>query len=268
MSSGAEADAAALAALYNSLYTVNCCFVAVSVLFIYDSIVTFNREVTCFRTAKWTVATFLFLANKGISMILSVISLVSLATFPSDEMVPWAVFSGLRARALSGKYLGLLVFALSVAPIGVNLEPYISCMFLHNKPPGPTIDLIIYLRVLFILNTLHLILILLSVAIEGGSSYITIFTAPLTAILMSRFLLQLQEASQVTVRVDSDDPLHMSLNGSEDTPSFVRSLGGVIDPDLRHDDFDNNPEPDLQRHSELEEAREQVSRAVPSSSQA
>ncbi|RPD59049.1 hypothetical protein L227DRAFT_654427 [Lentinus tigrinus ALCF2SS1-6] len=262
MSSGAEADAAALAALYNSLYTVNCCFVAVSVLFIYDSIVTFNREVTCFRTAKWTVATFLFLANKGISMILSVISLVSLATFPSDEMVPWAVFSGLRARALSGKYLGLLVFALSVAPIGVNLSDRLplSYVFICNGT--------VYFVVLFILNTLHLILILLSVAIEGGSSYITIFTAPLTAILMSRFLLQLQEASQVTVRVDSDDPLHMSLNGSEDTPSFVRSLGGVIDPDLRHDDFDNNPEPDLQRHSELEEAREQVSRAVPSSSQA
>ncbi|RPD58983.1 hypothetical protein L226DRAFT_572406 [Lentinus tigrinus ALCF2SS1-7] len=237
MSSGAGADAAALAALYNDLYTGTYCIMAASVLFIYDSIVTFNREVACFRTAKWTGAKCLFVINKGISVTIYVLELVSFASkFHSDEL-----------------FLGH--------------EDYES--FFAGVADGSLGRIL--LSVLFILNTLHLTFILLSVAINTSrSTYITVFTGPLTAILMSRFLLQLQEASQVTVRVDSDDPLHMSLNGSEDTPSFVRSLGGVIDPDLPRDDVDDDePEQDLQPHSESDgQEGEHASQAATSSSQA
>ena len=51
--------------------------------------------------------------------------------------------------------------------------------------------------------------------------------------LFSRFLLGLQEASQMVVRVDADHPLHLS-NGPDAIPSFVRQSGSVaaIDPNL------------------------------------
>lgn len=49
---------------------------------------------------------------------------------------------------------------------------------------------------------------------------------------MSRFLLELQEADQMVVRLDRDDPLHFSRNPYDDTPSFISSLGAFINPDL------------------------------------
>ena len=51
----------------------------------------------------------------------------------------------------------------------------------------------------------------------------------ITAILVSRFLLELQEVSQTVLRADCDDPLHLSVALYDDKPSFVGSLGAVID---------------------------------------
>lgn len=54
-----------------------------------------------------------------------------------------------------------------------------------------------------------------------------------TAILTSRFLLDLQEGSQRVVRLDPEDPLHSSRNlYGESTPSFISSLGGFVNPDV------------------------------------
>ena len=58
----------------------------------------------------------------------------------------------------------------------------------------------------------------------------------ITAILVSRFLLQIQEAGQEVVRVDSDDPLHISMDERDDTPSFIRSLGAVVDQECLRDE--------------------------------
>ncbi|KAI0708806.1 hypothetical protein C8T65DRAFT_740025 [Cerioporus squamosus] len=285
MSSDAEASAAAVATLHNILNTNAYCAVAASSLFLYDAVVTFDREVAYFWRAGWTGASLLFFANKGISLILYVLVLVGLTSFSSDQqaflavpvlqIIPWAVFSALRAYALSkSKALGLLVFALSVAPAGVNLVPsaeqpsvtiisrvplivadilliYITWANLSSGgvPRGigqskrrslPDIllcDGTVYFIVLLVLNGLHLTLEVLSVALTAdNTSYVPIFTGPITAILVSRFLLQLQEASQTVVRVDSDDPLHISMNTYDGTPSFIRSLGAVIDPDRPRDD--------------------------------
>ncbi|KAI0697858.1 hypothetical protein C8T65DRAFT_18470 [Cerioporus squamosus] len=90
-----------------------------------------------------------------------------------------------------------------------------------------------YFVVLFILNVLHFVFSLTALAVtENGTSYLTVFTAPLTAILISRFLLDLQEANQAVVRVDSDNSSHSPSNPWNDTPSFISSLGAFINPDL------------------------------------
>ncbi len=57
------------------------------VLFLYDSFLTFDREVAYFWTAKHiSGGALLFFVNKWITMTVYVMSLVSFASFPSDEV--------------------------------------------------------------------------------------------------------------------------------------------------------------------------------------
>ncbi|KAI0704196.1 hypothetical protein C8T65DRAFT_830827 [Cerioporus squamosus] len=117
----------------------------------------------------------------------------------------------------------------------------------------------IYFIVLFALNVLHLTFTATAVAGDGsdGDSVITYFTAPITAILISRFLLALQEASQAVVRIDRDDPLHSSRNPWDSTPSFISSLGGFINPDLSARSDDDGFELELQVHLPPEAGEEE-----------
>ncbi|KAI0697835.1 hypothetical protein C8T65DRAFT_17825 [Cerioporus squamosus] len=99
----------------------------------------------------------------------------------------------------------------------------------------------IYFVCLFILNVLHLVFsctALAGTSSAPGASDVTEFTAPITTLLISRFLLALQEANQMVVRIDSDDPRHSSRNPYDSTPTFISSLGGFINPELsaRSDD--------------------------------
>ena len=48
-----------------------------------------------------------------------------------------------------------------------------------------------------------------------------------TAVLVSRFLLHLQESAARTLRVDSDHPLHLSMDSARGVPSFVRFVGSI-----------------------------------------
>ena len=56
----------------------------------------------------------------------------------------------------------------------------------------------------------------------------------LNAILVSRFLLELQEADRAVVRLDCDDPLHTSRSLWDDSLRFtISSFGGAANPDSR-----------------------------------
>ncbi len=61
----------------------------------------------------------------------------------------------------------------------------------------------------------------------------------ITAILISRFLLELQEANRMDIRVDPDEPLYSSRDPYS-RPSFISSLGGFVNPaGLARSDDDN-----------------------------
>ncbi|TFK82230.1 hypothetical protein K466DRAFT_603848 [Polyporus arcularius HHB13444] len=366
MSSNADA-AAATVALFSTFFAGNYCTVASSVLFIYDTFITLTGEVTFFWTAKGIGgASLLFFANKWISMTVYVILLVSFVSFHSDKMildvcscssfviaerameilqfVPAAAFSTLRAYVLSrSKLLGLLVAALSLAPVGANLVEYGYQFSGENFPPfgcvaanhstvalnlrfgsfhlvtcirtdcvqgDDTVTIVsrasliaadtiliyitwtklrgwdgltdikrskrltlsdvlfrggtVYFVILFIMPILHLVLSITAVAGEnsaGGFSVITSFTAPITAILISRFLLKLQETNHMVVRLEPDDLLHSSRNPWDSTPSFISSLGGFINPELaRRSDSDNDGD-DLQDFPPSEAPEEEEVRA-------
>ncbi len=117
---------------------------------------------------------------------------------------------------------------------------------------------------------------------DSGFSVITAFTAPyvysthhaghrtipqasahmnsicrITAILISRFLLELQATNHMVVKLDADDPLHLSRNAWDgSTPSFISSLGGFINPELaaRSDDDDDGVDLQDRPPSEAPEA--------------
>ena len=57
--------------------------------------------------------------------------------------------------------------------------------------------------------------------------------------LVGRFLLHLQEAGTRTLRVNTDDPLHLAVTS---TPSFVRAGMGTVADDPS---YGNNPEPEV-----------------------
>ena len=60
-------------------------------------------------------------------------------------------------------------------------------------------------------------------------------------------MLELQEANLVTIRVNSDDPLHFSRSS---TPSFIQSqFGAAINPNLEPHEIDE----DLQWDLDIEE---------------
>ncbi|TFK91434.1 hypothetical protein K466DRAFT_582813 [Polyporus arcularius HHB13444] len=302
------------AALFDALYTGEYFNLAAAVVFIYDVLITLDREVACFWTSEQSGASLLFFSNKWISVTLYVMmTLVGSASFPSDQvieamtvlqLVPAAIFSALRAYALSrSKLLGLLILTLSLGPVGANLVVYgyqlsgfnlppFGCVGKDNATKAITLSictviigsrvpvviadtLLIYITwaklssksvledfrlskrlslsdvlfrngsVLSLLNILHLALAVFAVAkSDSFGVYVTTFTTPyasecgfllairsISAILISRFLLELQEANQTVIRLDSDDPLHSSRDPFE-TPSFISSLGAVIDPGL------------------------------------
>ncbi|KAI0719763.1 hypothetical protein C8T65DRAFT_736329 [Cerioporus squamosus] len=288
MSSDADAAAVATIELYDSLYNGAYCNVASAVVFIFDALITFDRDVACFWNTKWTGASLLFFANKWVSMTLYVMSSVEFASFRSDKCgmtvdVRSCSLFGLAMRALPILQLvpGAVVIMSRVPLIVADmLLIYITWTKLNSWSALRDIrfskrlslsDILfhggtIYFIVLFALNVLHLVFTATAVAGDGSSgiSVITAFTGPITVILISRFLLALQEASQMTVRLDRDDPLHSSRNPWDSTPSFISSLGGFINPDLSARSDDDGFEMELQVRSPPE-AGEEEGRAQPES---
>ncbi|KAI0718852.1 hypothetical protein C8T65DRAFT_736894 [Cerioporus squamosus] len=96
----------------------------------------------------------------------------------------------------------------------------------------------LYFVTLFTLNVLHLSFSLPALFNDDGISDITVFTDPLSAVLICRFLLDLQEANQRVVRLDADEPL--STMDSVGSLSFVaRTMGSLrttIVPGFSEDD--------------------------------
>ncbi|KAI0695098.1 hypothetical protein C8T65DRAFT_758477, partial [Cerioporus squamosus] len=85
--------------------------------------------------------------------------------------------------------------------------------------------------VLLILNILHLVFTLISVVgVFDPVSFVTEFTEPATAVLVSRFLLDLQSANRDALKLDSGDPLNSNsqeYTRTSRTISFARFVGSV-----------------------------------------
>ncbi|TFK92152.1 hypothetical protein K466DRAFT_595477 [Polyporus arcularius HHB13444] len=252
---------AATVLLFGQLYIDCRCLAAASILFIYDTVITFDREVAYFWTAKRTGASILFFANKWISMMVYVMAWLNIVPLlgPSDkamtvlQFVPGAVVLISRIPLIIADILLIYVTwaTLCNGDALKNIRQSKRLTLSDILFRGGTI----YFVILSILNILQLVLTLTSAAIDGNEgSVVTAFTAPITAILISRFLLELQEANQVVVRLDPGNPLHSSRHPYDSTPTFISSLGGFVNPALseaRSKDHDDDG-CELQIRSRLE----------------
>ncbi|KAH9945400.1 uncharacterized protein BXZ73DRAFT_96391 [Epithele typhae] len=99
----------------------------------------------------------------------------------------------------------------------------------------------IYFIILLIMNALHMTFTLTTLSQEGTNivSNLGIFTDPVTAVLVSRFLLNLQEVNQRSAHICTDSRLHDELEGTDphapgSTLNFVRVVGSLsssLEPD-------------------------------------
>ncbi|KAI0794529.1 hypothetical protein C8Q74DRAFT_1215799 [Fomes fomentarius] len=223
---------------------------AAAVFMIYDYLLNTGREVEVFWRRPITAASILFFSNKCMTLLKHLLDwLTPLGT--SDEsrliiadfvveilqLLPWGAFSAMRALALSrSRPLSILVFLLSVIPMGVNfirrffqylfrygmdgtVDPLTGCQ-MHQEihiPHELTIKYV-YTYTTFALSHSDVIIMqmyyILHIFGTGGASGMSSFIELVTGVLVSRFLLDLQEADQCrnASSVDSESTLRFATS--------------------------------------------------------
>ncbi|KAI0675498.1 hypothetical protein C8Q78DRAFT_963789 [Trametes maxima] len=246
-------------ALFESFFINNCCGVVIPALLVYEYLITFDHEVDLFWRPRFTGASVLFLLNRYLPLITIILELCQMLRM-SDRVstghcnafviltgvvsvlqyVPWAAFSALRVFALSGHHwaLSVLVLSLSSVPIIINYVRYRWLKSLNDPIFGCRTELTLSLelaqKLLLLMNVLHLTFAMLSVNQAFVKvSYVTIFTEPLTAVLVSRFLFNLQGTRQPqdytsSIRRTTDQlDTGFTVNGAS-LATIVGSLGADI----------------------------------------
>ncbi|RPD60336.1 hypothetical protein L226DRAFT_525611 [Lentinus tigrinus ALCF2SS1-7] len=111
-----------------------------SSLVVYEYMITLGREVELFWRGRLTGAAILFFFNRYLSLVVDVYGLLENMHVPDKicpnvarsskaldilQYFPWAVFSALRAFALTKNWpLATLIFLLSMVPLGVNFAHF------------------------------------------------------------------------------------------------------------------------------------------------
>ncbi|KAM5539508.1 hypothetical protein V8D89_006960 [Ganoderma adspersum] len=192
--------------LVHNAYTSNLLTVGMGVLVGYDYVLTIRREARLFWKRKVTAASFLFFANRYLALLyyvgLAYYRCLDLP-FPTQdytdislrylEYFPWAGTIFIR----SGQSIADIVV------IGVTWKATY-----HARREGSMSRLLTIMftngSVLLVLNILHILFIFLPHSFLHipltNTSYVTKFSEPLTAILISRFILDLHETNRAMAR--------------------------------------------------------------------
>ncbi|TFK85096.1 hypothetical protein K466DRAFT_588382 [Polyporus arcularius HHB13444] len=308
MSSRYGTGAAAIVETYEGFVIDNCLGLAALAFLVYEYMVTFEREVNLFWNSKMTGAVALFLLNRYIVLVTSLLAVSGIVVeFPASscgpmakvtnafamlQYLPWAAFSAIRVYALSSSSACmLLIFILSVAPAGAALvhlalgltgeiDPVFGCIVFDPTTPDiahkySVLMLCLALvtigsRTCLILADALIILITWrtiprrrwthshsssfgSILVWNGTSlifslslcrvltnfvqvsapfqaasYVILFIHPITGILVSRFLFDLQGANRQALHLDSKNgPMSYSTYISDGSLSFARVIGSI-----------------------------------------
>ncbi|RPD54511.1 hypothetical protein L227DRAFT_657568 [Lentinus tigrinus ALCF2SS1-6] len=201
---------AAFVSLVESVTVANDCEIAAMAFIAYEYLLTWDQEVNLFWRRKFTGASVLFFLNRYILLLFC--EMYGGATFTLGA-IQYFVWADLLLVVVTWYTLGRGRRTTGIKADGMTLAHILLR------------DGTIYFTVLFVLNCLHLTFAMLSFEfVFQTGSYITLFTNPLTAVIVSRFLLNLQAANQRAIAHDSDPYLVSRPSG---TLVFERVLGSL-----------------------------------------
>ncbi|EJF58374.1 hypothetical protein BD309DRAFT_1016616 [Dichomitus squalens] len=231
----------------------NCWTSATTALLAYDFVLTFPSEVTLFwKGGHLSGATLLCLLNRYITLASQVINNVSLpsafsvyiaaAVLQALQYLPWAAFSALRAYALCpDPYRWVIsagIFALSSVPIVTDLWVNLHGLSVVNDPVLGIIAITpvsasTITKALLVLSILQMTFTLTGIGnkVDSPTSVIALLEEPLTSILISRFLIDLQKAQcklAGSSRSVSLGEVAFQSQTSGSTGCFVGSLGAQL----------------------------------------
>ncbi|RPD73151.1 hypothetical protein L226DRAFT_584919 [Lentinus tigrinus ALCF2SS1-7] len=245
------ADDSAFAAEYASLLLSDYSVIAATVVFLYECLITFGDEVNLFWSRPFTGATVLFVSNRAIivwthifAMFASYIPLsLQLCEYSKSKSGVWdppictmgsvtiginfSVDSGLCEVTIASRTCLISTDALLVLVTWWKLS---RGSLVHRRKGSFVYVLLrdgtIYFIALLALNALHLTLTLLShVQALQSVSVVTLFTEPLTGILVGRFLLNLQSANRKALDIDSS--IKSGSGSGSESLVFERVIGSL-----------------------------------------
>ncbi|KAI0704488.1 hypothetical protein C8T65DRAFT_696536 [Cerioporus squamosus] len=233
-----SSDADAIAS-YESILVNNYCVFAAS-----------NREVNLFWFGAPTGASILFLSNRYLSLAINVLGMTEFGHM-SDETrfsfdltgvndPKWGCFAedstplSLQTRFIIVSRGALILSDALVIGLTWWALPRYTMSFATLRKTGATLTTVIlrdgtlYFGVLLIMNVLHLAFTLTTIFgfEDNGASNVTAFTEVVTAVLVSRFLLNLQEASKASAR-GMDSTHQLSTIAEARTINFARFMGSM-----------------------------------------
>ncbi|KAI0794736.1 hypothetical protein C8Q74DRAFT_1366136 [Fomes fomentarius] len=189
---------------------------ALSAIFWYEYTITLDKEIYLFWNKKITGATILFFVNRYFTLFYMMYAFPWLPFSMKYEYIPWGAFSALRMYALSGGNLtmALVVLLLSLVT-SITAVIYIPFWIFSRDPDWGceyTYSLSLEAQEIaqLLLNIFYFIaLFIIGDAFNalGVNSLAGIFTNPLTTILVSRFLMDLQETGAIGVELNASGPV-------------------------------------------------------------
>ncbi|KAI0800020.1 hypothetical protein C8Q74DRAFT_386073 [Fomes fomentarius] len=262
-SDSAIVDSLKFVHLYESDHLSDACYVGAAGLVVYETLITVDREVKYFWPGRITGAKLLFFANRYITLLAYVVWLSQLASL-SDKLHDGSESSHSNVVHPVGSS-GSILYSPCIRTeqeqthINADLPPQFGTVYeqcidalvilitwtspltrgalanIRNAKSQSLSTIVLqngtmYFVVLLFLNLCHLAFSLDGIFSDGFVSNTTAFTSPLSAILISRFLLELQQSSQRTVKVDSDDELNFSDNEELPPHSRSRVIGSIGSP--------------------------------------
>ncbi|KAJ8453594.1 hypothetical protein ONZ51_g13510 [Trametes cubensis] len=234
--SSEDADMAQLILAAESFFDENCCGFAVTAVLCYEYLITMDREVALFWKRKPTGASILFFANRYLALALSLFTSVfnvlpcrnvvyAAQIMDVCQYVPWALTIACRSALIAADVLVMAVTWHTTSKMDrLTLQVGRWPSFAHTLFR----DGAIYFVVMLVLNVLHLTFTVCQLYTDGlfPISYVTIFTEPLTSILISRFLLNLQEVHRDLGHGATDATSH-SDTIQQGTVHFARVIGSL-----------------------------------------
>ncbi|RPD57194.1 hypothetical protein L227DRAFT_613812 [Lentinus tigrinus ALCF2SS1-6] len=220
------ADDSAFAAEYASLLLSDYSVIAATVVFLYECLITFGDEVNLFWSRPFTGATVLFVSNRAIIVWTHIFAMFA-SYIPLSLQYLQSVDSGLCEVTIASRTCLISTDALLVLVTWWKLS---RGSLVHRRKGSFVYVLLrdgtIYFIALLALNALHLTLTLLShVQALQSVSVVTLFTEPLTGILVGRFLLNLQSANRKALDIDSS--IKSGSGSGSESLVFERVIGSL-----------------------------------------